>query len=95
MSRELGCNCAIPFLAAAFGMNVGGVPWTEENDPDIEGGFLNVMKICGIVFLLLLCFALPSLYARLSTLRGRLSHEWSFKRNPSGDGPRRRDYIPI
>ncbi|KAJ6832982.1 uncharacterized protein M6B38_342605 [Iris pallida] len=57
----------LSIVTGVFGMNVGGVPWTGQNNPDIKDGFLNVMLICvAMVFLLLVCFAFPSLYSRVS-----------------------------
>ncbi|ONK65733.1 uncharacterized protein A4U43_C06F370 [Asparagus officinalis] len=69
----------LSIITGIFGMNVGGVPWTMQNDPAIKDGFINVMKICGIVvFFLLFCFGFPSLYDTFSTWRSRLSNRWSF-----------------
>lgn len=55
---------------SVFGMNVGGVPWTEQTNPRLKDGFRNVMLICAaILSLLLLGFAFPSLYSRVSAWR--------------------------
>jgi hypothetical protein len=54
-------------------MNVGGVPWTEQNkNPKNLDGFINVMVICAVILLLLLlCFLFPSLYSHVSAWRTR------------------------
>ncbi|KAF0900503.1 hypothetical protein E2562_032109 [Oryza meyeriana var. granulata] len=57
---------------AVFGMNVGGVPWTEQKNPANRDGFFNVMLICVVILLiLLLCFLFPSLYSHVSAWRTR------------------------
>lgn len=64
-------------------MNVGGVPWTEQGDPELQDGFRNVMFVCGVMLLLvLLCFAFPAIYSRLAAWRRRRAMErsWSFNR---------------
>lgn len=67
---------------AVFGMNVGGVPWTTQKDPQIEDGFVNVMILCIVLLVfLLLCFMFPTLYARMLIWRRKhsLKRKWSFK----------------
>lgn len=59
-------------VCAVFGMNVGGVPWTEQKNPANLDGFFNVMLICVVILLiLLLCFLFPSLYSHVSAWRTR------------------------
>lgn len=69
-------------LTGIFGMNVGGVPWTTQKDPQIEDGFVNVMILCIVLLVfLLLCFMFPTLYARMLIWRRKhsLKRKWSFK----------------
>ncbi|CAO2210238.1 unnamed protein product [Urochloa humidicola] len=63
----------LSIVTGVFGMNVGGVPWTEQNkNPKNRDGFMNVMLICvAILLLLLLCFLFPSLYSHVTTWRTR------------------------
>lgn len=78
------CNKYFPFLTV-FGMNVGGLPWTEKNDPSLKDGFRNVMILCvAILLFLLLCVAFPYLYAHISAWRRRraLRRSWSINRKP-------------
>eukprot|EP00249_Psilotum_nudum_P020489 c27728_g1_i2 orf=725-1897(+) len=35
----------LSIVTAAFGMNVGGVPWTGQNDPALKHGFRNVILL--------------------------------------------------
>ncbi|GMI88326.1 hypothetical protein like AT2G04305 [Hibiscus trionum] len=52
-------------ITGVFGMNVGGVPWTMQNEPEIKDGFINVMVLCVVMLLLvLLCFLFPPLYTK-------------------------------
>ncbi|CAL4919864.1 unnamed protein product [Urochloa decumbens] len=53
----------LSIVTGVFGMNVGGVPWTEQNkNPKNRDGFMNVMLICvAVLLLLLLCFLLQLL----------------------------------
>ncbi|XP_031495711.1 uncharacterized protein LOC116261206 [Nymphaea colorata] len=75
-------------VTGVFGMNVGGVPWTPQKDPNIKDGFRNVLLLClALVMLLLLCFTTPYLYSRIAswsrqrTFRRSLSMNWrSFSR---------------
>ncbi|GJP57451.1 hypothetical protein CLOP_g50 [Closterium sp. NIES-67] len=56
----------LSIITGAFGMNVGGVPWVQQptDDPNITGGFVNVMWICFYVVIALgAAFAAPSVYA--------------------------------
>ncbi|VAI76139.1 unnamed protein product [Triticum turgidum subsp. durum] len=63
----------LSIVTGVFGMNVGGVPWTEQNkNPANLDGFANVMLICAVILLLLLlCFLFPSLYSHVSAWRTR------------------------
>ncbi|XP_073141104.1 uncharacterized protein [Henckelia pumila] len=67
-------------ITGVFGMNVGGVPWTGQKDPDLSDGFLSVMLICiAMVGIVLLCFLFPSLYSHVMAWRRRqvLRRSWS------------------
>ncbi|XP_042494444.1 zinc transport protein ZntB-like [Macadamia integrifolia] len=71
-------------ITGVFGMNVGGVPWSGQDDPVIKNGFRNVMFLAvGLLLLLLLCFTFPSIYARISTWRKQkaLRSSWSVSRS--------------
>eukprot|EP01018_Ginkgo_biloba_P001653 Gb_33089 [translate_table: standard] len=73
----------LSIVTGVFGMNVGGVPWTEQNNPTLKNGFRNVMLICAAILLLLLvCFGAVPLYTRLSTWRKRQASKriWSSTR---------------
>ncbi|CAL9055572.1 uncharacterized protein LOC135676538 [Musa acuminata AAA Group] len=101
----------LSIVTGIFGMNVGGVPWTGQRDPELQDGFINVMILCAmVVFLLLLCFIFPSLYAHISAWQRKHSLKWSWsingksflRRNPpngirriSANGSWRSDYLPI
>uniref|UniRef100_A0ACD5ZVY7 Uncharacterized protein n=1 Tax=Avena sativa TaxID=4498 RepID=A0ACD5ZVY7_AVESA len=63
----------LSIVTGVFGMNVGGVPWTEQNkNPKNLDGFVNVMVICAVILLLLLlCFLFPSLYSHVTAWRTR------------------------
>ncbi|KAJ4966894.1 hypothetical protein NE237_018743 [Protea cynaroides] len=70
-------------ITGVFGMNVGGVPWTGQDDPAIKSGFRNVIFISvAVLLLLLLCFTFPALYARIATWweRRALRRSWSLNR---------------
>lgn len=71
------------FLVTVFGMNVGGVPWTEQKDPTLKDGFRNVMLLCvGLLFLALLCFVFPTLYKHLAEWQRKraIQRSWSLNR---------------
>jgi hypothetical protein len=64
-------------------MNVGGVPWTEQKNPEVKAGFRNVMFVCvGVLVLVLLCFLFPALYSRIAAWRRMiaLKRSWSLNR---------------
>lgn len=70
-------------VLAVFGMNVGGVPWTEQRNPELKEGFRNVMFLCVVMLLLvLLCFSFPALYTYLATWnrRRKMRKSWSLNR---------------
>lgn len=75
-----------------FGMNVGGVPWTNQNEPELKDGFHNVMFLCvALILLVLLCFLFPDFYTSVLTWKRRrdmkrswsLNHKSSLRRNTS------------
>nr|GEZ29506.1 Mg2+ transporter protein, CorA-like/zinc transport protein ZntB [Tanacetum cinerariifolium] len=35
----------LSIITGLFGMNVGGVPWTQQRDPKLKNGFRNVMLL--------------------------------------------------
>ncbi|XP_050210964.1 uncharacterized protein LOC126661191 [Mercurialis annua] len=73
----------LSIITGVFGMNVGGVPWTGQKNPELEDGFRNVMFICFVMLiLLLLCFLFPSLYARIAAWwRNRaIKKSWTLNR---------------
>ncbi|XP_020109329.1 uncharacterized protein LOC109724814 [Ananas comosus] len=93
----------LSIVTGVFGMNVGGVPWTDQKNPELKDGFINVMVICAaILFLLLLCFLFPSLYVRVSSWRSRhaLKRSLSVNRRPFvrrniPNGHHRGDYMRL
>nr|CAD1834600.1 unnamed protein product [Ananas comosus var. bracteatus] len=93
----------LSIVTGVFGMNVGGVPWTDQKNPELKDGFINVMVICAaILFLLLLCFLFPSLYIRVSSWRSRhaLKRSLSVNRRPFArrniqNGHHRGDYMRL
>ncbi|KAJ0640140.1 putative Mg2+ transporter protein, CorA-like/Zinc transport protein ZntB [Helianthus annuus] len=73
----------LSIITGVFGMNVGGVPWTQQRDPKLKNGFRNVMLVCvGTLILVLLCFLFPFLYGRISGWRKQraLKRNWSINR---------------
>ncbi|GER42100.1 zinc transport protein zntB [Striga asiatica] len=53
----------LSIITGVFGMNVGGVPWTGQRDPELKDGFRNVMILClAMLIIILLCFLFPALY---------------------------------
>ncbi|XP_057802806.1 uncharacterized protein LOC131018099 [Salvia miltiorrhiza] len=56
----------LSIITGVFGMNVGGVPWTGQDDPELKDGFHNVVVICVVmVVMVLLCFLFPGLYSNI------------------------------
>ncbi|CAI9104151.1 OLC1v1002774C1 [Oldenlandia corymbosa var. corymbosa] len=73
----------LSIITGVFGMNVGGVPWTGQNKPELKDGFRNVILIClAMLLLLLLCFLFPAAYSRIVAWRRRQSirRSWSVNR---------------
>jgi len=56
------------WCGAAFGMNVGGVPWTKQTNPKLLHGFQNVLLLCMVIVMLLLAgFGAGPLYIYFAT----------------------------
>lgn len=74
----------LSIITGVFGMNVGGVPWTGQNSPELKDGFRNVMLVCVIMLVLvLLCFLFPALYTRIVTAwreKKTLGRNWSLNK---------------
>ncbi|TQE05757.1 hypothetical protein C1H46_008663 [Malus baccata] len=73
----------LSIVTGVFGMNVGGVPWTEQKDPTVKDGFRNVMLLCVAMLLLaLLCFSFPVFYTRIAAWHRRrvMKRSWSLNR---------------
>nr|GMD08794.1 Zinc transport protein like [Ipomoea batatas] len=67
-------------ITGVFGMNVGGVPWTNQKQPELQDGFRNVMQLClAMLLFLLLCFLFPSLYNKVMAWRRKqtMKRSWS------------------
>lgn len=85
-----------------FGMNVGGVPWTGQDKPELGDGFRNVMYICLIMLVLILaCFGFPALYGRIASwwrMRA-MNRSWSLNRRSFQKRPNivqeRRGYLRL
>lgn len=92
-------------LIAVFGMNVGGVPWTGQNSPELKDGFRNVILVCiAMLLLVLLCFLFPALYTRIAAAwrnKRALGRNWSlnkkslFRRPLRIEDPQRGGYLRI
>ncbi len=66
---DICCWCG-----AAFGMNVGGVPWTKQIDPTLLHGFQNVLLLCMVIVMLLLAgFGAGPLYIYFATRHKHLA----------------------
>ncbi|XP_014519039.1 uncharacterized protein LOC106776183 [Vigna radiata var. radiata] len=74
----------LSIVTGVFGMNVGGVPWTGQNAPELKDGFRNVILLCvAMLFLVLLCFIFPALYTRIAAAwrnKRALRRNWSLNR---------------
>ncbi|KAI3752970.1 hypothetical protein L2E82_25013 [Cichorium intybus] len=75
----------LSIITGVFGMNVGGVPWTQQKDPKLKIGFRNVMLLCvATLVFVLLCFLFPFLYSRLMVWRRqrvlKRNSNWSLNR---------------
>lgn len=79
----------LSIITGIFGMNVGGVPWTEQKDPRLKNGFRNVLLICAALFFTLLFgFSFRALYWHISSWR---TQQTSFNRTLSSFS--RRTYL--
>lgn len=59
----------LSMVTSAFGMNVGGIPWTEERIPEPKHGFRNVLFLCATILLMILgFFSAAPLYERFRRL---------------------------
>ncbi|XP_022149279.1 uncharacterized protein LOC111017737 isoform X2 [Momordica charantia] len=70
-------------VTGVFGMNVGGVPWTDQKNPELKDGFRNVMFLCIVMLIaVLLCFSFPALYTYLAAWhrRRKMRKSWSLNR---------------
>lgn len=66
-----------------FGMNVGGVPWTGQDDPELKDGFRNVVVICmAMLAIVLLCFLFPGLYSHIMAWQIKRALKRSCSFNP-------------
>ncbi|CAA2964439.1 zinc transport -like [Olea europaea subsp. europaea] len=73
----------LSIITGVFGMNVGGVPWTGQRDPELKYGFRNVILLCaGMLVVILLCFIFPALYSRVMAWQRRraLRRSWTLNR---------------
>uniref|UniRef100_A0A7N0UEC6 Zinc transport protein ZntB n=1 Tax=Kalanchoe fedtschenkoi TaxID=63787 RepID=A0A7N0UEC6_KALFE len=72
----------LSIITGVFGMNVGGVPWTGQNNPAIKDGFRNVMLLCvAMLLLVLMCFIFPAMYTYISAWRRKRAIRRSFSLN--------------
>ncbi|KAG2307026.1 hypothetical protein Bca4012_084019 [Brassica carinata] len=92
----------LSIITGVFGMNVGGVPWTGQNKPELADGFRNVMYICLIMLVVVLsCFGFPALYSRIASwwrMRA-MNRSWSLNRRSFQKRPNivqeRRGYLRL
>ncbi|XP_022986436.1 uncharacterized protein LOC111484180 isoform X1 [Cucurbita maxima] len=92
-------------ITGVFGMNVGGVPWTDQRNPELKDGFRNVMFLCvAMLLLVLLCFSFPALYTYIAAWhrRRKMRRSWSLNRKSflkrtmrNGDDNRGGGYLRI
>ncbi|EOA32939.1 hypothetical protein CARUB_v10016267mg [Capsella rubella] len=92
----------LSIITGVFGMNVGGVPWTGQDKPELGDGFRNVMYICLIMLVLVLsCFGFPALYSRIASWWSMrdMKRSWSFNRRSFQKRPNivqeRRGYLRL
>ncbi|KAK9290324.1 hypothetical protein L1049_008491 [Liquidambar formosana] len=57
----------LSIITGVFGMNVGGVPWTDQKDPALKDGFRNVMLVCVAMLLPIIEPAIRTCYPVAST----------------------------
>ncbi|KAF8111980.1 hypothetical protein N665_0069s0007 [Sinapis alba] len=92
----------LSIITGVFGMNVGGVPWTGQNKPELADGFRNVMYICLIMLVVVLsCVGFPALYSRIASwwrMRA-MNRNWSLNRRSFQKRPNivqeRRGYLRL
>ncbi|CDY27872.1 BnaA07g04620D [Brassica napus] len=92
----------LSIITGVFGMNVGGVPWTGQSNPELADGFRNVMYICLIMLVVVLsCFGFPALYSRIASwwrMRA-MNRSWSLNRRSFQKRPNivqeRRGYLRL
>ncbi|KAK6156749.1 hypothetical protein DH2020_010997 [Rehmannia glutinosa] len=73
----------LSIITGVFGMNVGGVPWTGQRNPELKDGFRNVMLLCvAMLVIVLLCFLFPALYRLVTAWQRRqvFRKSWSLNR---------------
>ncbi|KAL1812114.1 hypothetical protein ACET3Z_022179 [Daucus carota] len=69
----------LSIITGVFGMNVGGVPWTGQDDPRLEDGFRNVIWLSMVTLLLILVlFLFPAFCIRLTAWfrKGNVRKGW-------------------
>ncbi|KAL8097412.1 uncharacterized protein LOC141684787 [Apium graveolens] len=72
----------LSIITGVFGMNVGGVPWTGQDDPELKDGFLNVVWLsAGTLLLILMLFLFPALCTRLTAWHGKRKIRKSWNRS--------------
>ncbi|KAM7251955.1 hypothetical protein ACFE04_023838 [Oxalis oulophora] len=60
----------LSIITGVFGMNVGGVPWTGQNNPELRDGFRNVILLTlATLFTIFICFIFPAVYRHVASWR--------------------------
>lgn len=73
----------LSIITGVFGMNVGGVPWTGQDDPELKDGFRNVVVICmAMLAIVLFCFLFPGLYTHIMAWQIKRALKRSCSFNP-------------
>ncbi|GFP86850.1 heat shock 70 kDa protein mitochondrial [Phtheirospermum japonicum] len=88
----------LSIITGVFGMNVGGVPWTGQRDPELKDGFRNVMILClAMLVIVLLCFLFPALYKLTGNTKPSwaLGNKWAGLARPFSTKPAGNDVIGI